>query len=702
VKPAPLMTPGLLKPTLGLAGIGLVTALGAPAATGQEAPSAALPEIGITGQAPSTYRTETAPLSRSPVTAGEMPQTVNVIPRAVMEERAATTVREALRNVTGISLSAGEGGFSGDNLTLRGFSARSDFFIDGIRDTGQYTRDTFFLESVDVLKGPSSVMFGRGSTGGAVDQRSRLPLATNQGEVWISGYSPSGVRATSDVNIRAGDVAARIAAMGSRIDASQRDHVFNERWGVFPSVTWGIGGPTSLTLSWLHQEERNMPDYGVPYRNGRPLRVSTNTFYGLNQTDEENTQTDVFTARLEHRVNEGVLLRNTTRWANYSRDVSATAPRLNATGTAITRQSQVRSGFDTMMVNQSEASLNLNLLGFRHDILAGVEFGRESSEVTRYNQTGRPLANLLSPDFYATGNIVTSLASDIKTSADTMAFYVVDRIHLSEQWEVMLGGRWESFDASQTNRGNSQVFSRTDQEATWRGALIFKPWEGVRTYVSAGTSFNPSAESLTLAANNANLAPETATTYEFGASWNIADGVRLQGALFRTEKLNARTSDPANSTLQVLDGQVRVDGAEVSVQGRIMPGWNVMAGYTYMQSEIRSSGNAAEVGKEFANVPPHSASLWSTYDLPGDIQVGGGLSFVDRRFANTTNTTLAPSYTRLDAALAWTPSQSNLQGLRVQLNAINLGDARTYDTVYTGHVVPGVGRTFIASAAVRF
>jgi catecholate siderophore receptor len=691
-----------LRPSLALAGLGLVTALGSPAAQEAAAPTV-LPELSVTGAGPSPYRTDSSPVPRSPIPAAEMPQVVNIVPRVVIEERAATSVREALRNVTGISLAAGEGGFSGDNLTLRGFSARGDFFIDGIRDFGQYTRDTFFLEEVQVLKGPSSIMFGRGSTGGVVEQRTRLPLPTNQGEVWLSAYSPSGVRSTADVNVRAGEVAARIAAMGSRIDASERDHVFNERWGVYPSITWGIEGPTQLTLSWLHQEERNMPDYGVPYRDGRPLRVSTNTFYGLNQTDEENVVTDVATARLQHRVTDGLTLRNTFRWANYSRDVSATAPRLVANNpNAVNRQAQVRNGFDSILVNQTEAVVNFSALGIRHDLLAGIEFGRESSETTRFNQTGRPLASLLSPDFYALGNINTTFASDIKTVANTMAVYAVDRMFLGEMFEVIVGGRWDSFDADQENRGTAQNFGRTDREATWRGALVFKPVPSVRTYVSAGTSFNPSAEALTLAANNANLPPETATNYEIGASWDFADGMRLAGAAFRTEKLNARTSDPANATVQVLDGEVRVDGFEVSLTGRVLPWWNVMAGYTYLSSEIRSSGNTAEVGKEFANVPPHSVALWSTVDLPAGFQLGGGLSYVDRRFGNTTNTVEAPAYTRFDAALAWSPQEGAFRGLRLQLNAINLGDARTYDTVYTGHIVPGVGRTFVASAALRF
>ncbi len=708
-----LQAPTLRAPTIGLVGIGLVG--GTSAAMAQEDPaasagSAQLPDISVQGAAANPYRADSTPLPRSPFTAADAPQTVNIVPRVVMEERNATTVREALRNVTGISLAAGEGGFSGDNLTLRGFSARSDFFIDGIRDFGQYTRDSFFLESVEVLKGPSSIMFGRGSTGGVINQISRLPLETTQGEVWLSGYTPGGVRGTADVNVRAGTVAARMAAMGTYIQASERDHVYNRRFGVFPSITFGMGTPTTLTLSWLHQEEDNMPDFGVPYYQGRPLRVSTNTFYGLNQTDRERTLTDVFTARFEHRFNDGILFRNTFRWGNYSREISATAPRLVAGTVAggitaasrMNRQAQVRNGFDSIIVNQTEGVFAFETWGLRHDMIAGIEIGRESSEVSRFSQTGRPQASVLFPDFYDAGNIVTLPRTDVKTVADTFAIYAVDRIRIGEMFEVMLGGRWDSFEANQDNRVTEESFGRTDREGTWRAAFIFKPTPTVRTYISAGTSFNPSAESLTLAENNAQLPPETATSYELGGSWNVMDGLRLQGSVFRIEKRNARTSDPANDTLQVLDGIVRVDGFEISATGQITPEWNVMAGYTRLNSEIVESNRPAEVGKEFANVAPNTASLWTTYTFPMGIQLGGGISYVDRRYGNTTNTVQAPAYTRFDAAIAWQPEDGPMRGLRFQVNALNLGDARTYDTVYTGHVVPGVGRTFVASVAARF
>jgi catecholate siderophore receptor len=706
-----------LVPTLGFASLGL---LSAGTARAQAPDPVAVPEVSVTGQSSASpyRRAEEQTTPRSPIPIAEAPQTITVIPGEVIQERNATSVREALRNVTGISLAAGEGGFSGDNLTLRGFSARGDFFIDGIRDLGQYTRDTFFLDHIEVLKGPSAAQFGRGSTGGVINQTSRLPLDYTTGELSISGYAPGGVRSVGNVNVRAGDVAARMIAMGSRIESADRGRdgeVHQSRWGIAPSITYGVGKPTQFTLSYVHQEETNIPDFGVPFVNGRPAPVGRGTWYGLRDLDEEHTLTDIVTARLAHDFGNGIRLSNTTRYGSWSREVSATAPRAigaigpntNLNDVNINRQAQVRNGYDSLWLNQTEVTANVNTGFIRHALLAGFEISRESSEVVRFSQTGRPTARFFSPDSLQTGNYVTTPNSDVRTVADTYAFYATDQIKIGEMFEVVAGIRYDNFDADYVNRTARQRFGRTDSEFSYRGALVFKPIPTLRTYVSFGTSFNPSAESLTLAANNAQLPPETARSYEAGLQWEVFDHTRLTAALFRTTKTNARTEDPANSTLQVLDGDVRVDGFEVGITGRIMEGWNILAGYTFLDSEIRKSTNPNEVGKEFANVPPHSFSLWTTYDLPRiggveGIQIGGGVQYVDRRFGNTSNTNRVPSFTRYDAAVAYEPTEGALKGLRLQVNALNLGNTRAFETVYTGHVVEAPGRTFVFTASARF
>lgn len=701
------------EPLLGLTGLGLLASM--PGAQAQPAPSAqgslTLPEIDVSATPPARYRQDGTVLPRLPASVAETPQSVTIVPRALIEEQGGTTIREALRNVTGISLAAGEGGFSGDNLTLRGFSARNDFFIDGIRDSAQYTRDPFFLESVEVLKGPSSILFGRGSPGGVINLSTRLPQNRNFGEFTLSGFAPFGVRTTGDVNIVAGNVGVRLNAMATRQDVAGRSNVTNDRWGIFPSITWGLGGNTQLTVSYLRQTEDNVPDFGLPFFNGRPVAVNRNNFYGLSGVDREQTRTDVVTGSVQHRFMDGLTLRSTLRYGSYYRDIDATAPRLIAPFTVntplanimVNRQPQLREGTDTILQNQTELRATLNTGFIRHSVVTGFEVGRETSQLTRWTTPAnnpRPNASLLFPNYFDTGSYTETrtLTSDIFTEAATFGAFAVDQMRIGEQFEVLLGGRYDRFDASSYNSTARTNFARVDDMFSYRAALVFKPTPTVRTYFSTGTSFNPSAEVLTFAAANANLAPERNRSFEIGASWDITRDLAVRGALFRIEKTNARTPDPVNGTINVLAGRQRADGFEISVAGRITPEWNIIAGYTYIDSVIESSNTPAEVGRQLLNTPRNTATVWTSYDLPFGLQLGGGATHISSRFGNNTNTVKIPGYTRYDLAASYLITQ----GLQARLNILNLTDRRFFEGVYSGNTTPGIGRTFLLTLAARF
>jgi catecholate siderophore receptor len=708
-------TPSSWQPSLGLVGLGLLASLPAGAQTPapDATPSAVnLPELNVGGQAPNRYLApENEITPRSPLSVRETPQSISVVPRTLIDERGAVSLREALRNVTGISLAAGEGGLSGDNLTLRGFSAVNDFYIDGIRDSAPYTRDPFNVESIEVLKGPSAVMFGRGSTGGVINQTSRQPQARNFGEFTMSGMTPLGFRATGDVNVVVGGVAMRLNAMAMHQDVARRDNVYNERWGVAPSITWGLGGNTQVTFNYLHQTENNIPDFGIPIIAGRVANVPLGNFYGLRNVDREEYVTDVLTGRIQHRFTDGVTFSNTTRFGNYYRNISATAPRIIGTVTAntplasimVNRQAQLRAGTSNVFENQSELRVQAVTGPLQHNVVAGLEFGHEQVQLRRWTAT-RPAASLLYPDFNQMPGYqdARSLTGDTRTSANRVAVYGVDQIRIGRFFEVLGGFRFENFQADLTNRfaanGN---FSSNDNMWSWRAAGVFKPIQGVRTYFAAGTSYNPSAESITLTAATAPLPPENNLSYELGASWEVTRNFELRGALFQITKENARTVDPTNTTVTVLQGEQRVRGAEISVSGApipSLPGWNVIAGYTYLNSETTKSRNPLEVGREMQNTPRHTATFWTTYDLPWGITIGGGASYVDSRYGNTTQTVRVPSYTRYDATIAWNITQ----GLTARLNGLNLTDRRFYEGVYPGNITPGAGRTVIGSLTARF
>ncbi len=339
----------------------------------------------------------------------DTPQTVNVVPQQVMSQQNTTTLRDTLRNVAGISLAAGEGGAQGDNLTIRGFTARNDLFIDGMRDFGSYYRDPFNTEEVEVLQGPSSVTFGRGSTGGVVNQASKAPDLNHFLTIGLDFGTDLTRRAVVDYNtpvtLFGHNAAFRLNAMGNIGNIAGRNIAENRRTGIAPSLAFGLGTPTRLTLSYFHQNGDDIPDYGVPWLFNQAAPVNRNNFYGLD--DNRNflrTYVDIGTAKLEHDVNTHLTIRDQLRYANYGRAVLVTEPQvLKPTLTTpledlvVNRHEIGVNSAETFLNDQLDTVAHFNTGFLRHTFVSGVEGGRETSDPTRPNFLA-PTTNLLNPN----------------------------------------------------------------------------------------------------------------------------------------------------------------------------------------------------------------------------------------------------------------------------------------------------------------
>ena len=259
------------------------------------------------------------------------PQTIDVVPQQVLHEQGVTTLQEALKNVPGITLNSGEGGAHGDTVNLRGFPANDDFFLDGLRDTGFYTRDAFNLESLEVYKGPASTLFGRGSTGGVINQVSKTPKLNPFDTVSATLGTNNEKRVTADLNQPIGDNAAfRLNLMGIGTHVEDRDAVQNERWGVAPSFAIGLGQSTTLVLDYLHQQEDDIPDFGIPFAFGKPAPVPRNFYYGIRSDDRVQSDVDIGTGRLSHDFNNWISVTETGRVGNYNYLTRQTAPHYGA------------------------------------------------------------------------------------------------------------------------------------------------------------------------------------------------------------------------------------------------------------------------------------------------------------------------------------------------------------------------------------
>jgi catecholate siderophore receptor len=648
-------------------------------------------------------------LSRIPVPLQDVPQAITVVPQKLMQERAASSFQDALRSVPGISFQAGEGGVQGNNLTLRGYNARNDLFLDGVRDQGSYFRDIFNIEAIEVLKGPSSQYFGRGSTGGAINQVSKVPHLTPS---YGGTFSPGNgiyLRGTADINQPiTPTIALRLNAMVHKDDIVGRDVAEQKRLGFAPSVTFGLGTPTQLNLSYLIQGEDNIPDYGIPYVNGRPARVDRDNFYGFADKDFEKTLLNVGTARFDHRFNDMFSLRNTLRYSHNDREHETTAPRVNADPTLFTRNRPARDLVEQILSNQTDLTAKFDTFSFKHTLVTGVEFSRETLDRTNYAFANIPPANASDPNRHqSTAGMTKRVSARSDGSAFGFGIFAADQIALNEYFDLVGGVRWDYFDVDFDNTAidAANVKTRTDlgridKMWSYRGGLVFHPTPAQSYYFSYATAFNPSAEAIQLAANNEATPPEKNETFELGAKLQFFNGaLSLQGAIFRINKTDARVEDPDSPTGQlVLEGKQRVQGFELGVAGRVLPNLNVFGGYTYLDSKFVDSPDPDVEGNELLNVPRHSATLWVTYDFLDKWQIGGGPSYVSSRYNNAANAARIPGHVLWDATVAYRLSEN----VQLRLNAINLTNDLYYSNISGGHVVPGNGRTFIFSTSFKF
>ncbi|MFD2270730.1 TonB-dependent receptor [Undibacterium arcticum] len=482
-----------------------------------------------------------------------------MINRAVLESQAATSMVEALRNVPGITISAGEGGQIGDNINLRGFSARTDMFIDGFRDRGQYTRDTFFLEAVEVLKGPSSMLFGRGSTGGVINQVSKKPNLKASAEATASVGTDSYYRATVDVNhplseTSAFSIEALAADAKSTRDVTRLQHV-----GIAPSLRFGIGSPTEVTLSALILRNDDLPDYGFPLLNSgpgtvsKPINAPRNRFYGF--TDDQYRQdANIFNASIRHKFSADVTLTNRTQYAQSRTQASPTplkaATMVGGTPTQATPLDLIASPFDTRdrvindksLFNQTDLVIKSQLGGMLNTVITGFELGRDTDHADNYAWSGLGSVNLGHPVVGPKpATAVRSASTATDTTGDTFALYLNDQIDLNQQWKLVGGVRWDRIKADYhalTYAGNVNTqLGRTDRMLSIRAGVIWQPSETQSYYLSYGTSFNPSSEAITLSTTTAGLKPEKNRSVEIGAKLDFLDGnLSFNSALFDVEK----------------------------------------------------------------------------------------------------------------------------------------------------------------------
>lgn len=661
----------------------------------------------------------------------DTPQTITVIKKEVLQDQGATTLTEALRNTPGITFQMGENGntSTGDAVFMRGFDTSGSIFVDGIRDVGTVSRDMFNTEQVEVVKGPAGADIGRGSPTGYINLVSKVPAAENFFAGSVSLGSASQKRATVDLNRalnETGSVAFRLNAMAQDGGVPGRDLVENNRWGIAPSLAIGLGTPTRIYLSYLHMDQKNRPDGGIPVVGlegyyladlarigGNGPRVDTNNYYGF-LSDHDDVKADMFTARIEHDIAPGVTIRNISRWGRTKQDLTLTGvfsngllvPNVfNPLGWSVRTTPQGKLQDNEIFANQTNITADLTLGGLKHSISAGVEFGREEQDNTamaaqinalngvRSGTSFLAYNNLYAPNVNRAFVPVLPTGASTAGKTTTAALYAFDTIQLNEQWLINGGLRYEhyksdfsSLDAPAAN--GTQLATRlgkSDNLLTGKLGVVFKPAPNGSIYAAYATSAKPPGSDFALSGtatniNNPNLDPQKAKTAEIGTKWDLLDKrLAVTGALFRTTNENEQVQvDTFGNTEQY--GKTRVQGIELSAIGQITPAWQVIAGIASIDTEILegSRTSTTQNGAQIRFSPKLTATLWTTYKFPMGLMVGGGARYVDTQARATSNAALTPttffptipSYTVFDAMIGYEINKN----VAIQLNLYNLTD----------------------------
>jgi len=671
-------------------------------------PDQAMPVVTVSGEADGYRPTTSTTATKIDAPLRDIPQTINVVPQELLRDQGARSMQDVLKAVPGIGMSHGDG--QRDQVTIRGFSAISDQFVDGMRDDALYFRDLSNVEQIEVIKGPASVLYGRGSSGGMINRITKKP-GIDRSEVSLQVGRWGQKRGEFDLarNLTDSGVAFRVTGAAEDSD-SYRDQQFLKRQALAPSVQFKLGADTLLLLQAEYLKDKRVTDFGIPSYQGRAVDVPPGTYYGAaNAEDFDYSESEVkaYGFTLDHRFNRQLSLRNAFRHYNYTLDRNNTlVGSVNETArtASLTRGNVARD--EDGYSNQTELIQLAELAGMQHQILYGVEFGKQNK-----NQLVRSQANVATVSLFNPVNpVVPFTAGGAPTSNNLGIFkiasaYLQDMATLAPQWKALAGIRYDRFEQENVERraGVPNV-SRTDRNWSPRAGLVYQPNAVQSYYASFSRSFQPSGEGFALTTANAQIAPEITRNKEVGAKYDLFNGRASAGiSVFQLTRTSIKTTDPL--TLQLLPlGTQRTKGIELTFNGDLGNGWKTWAGYSYLDAAMISSigrdDGQAVLGKRPTLTPQHAANLWVSKALGGSFGVGGGVNYVGDRFANPGNTVTLPSYVTADAMAYY-----RHRGIDLTLNLTNLFD-RGY--IVAGHGssknlnLPGAPRSVQLTARYRF
>lgn len=637
-----------------------------------------------------------------------VPQAIDSIKTSNAADYGTNDIGDALSGIPNVSSSADT---RFDSLRIRGFDASNDFYLDGIRDDSQYKRDLHNIERVEVLKGPAAVLYGRGSQGGIVNRVSKLPEFGRRSTIEAQGGSDDLRSLYADLSTDPSENLSLRLNMGNMDENSFRDGVSGNRQLFAPSMSWQL----TPDLNWLVQYEysryNRTPDRGIPGVNGRPADVGRDTTYG-NDHDFIDDKAQSLRSKLTYEINDNWQLRQTLGVFKLDSDFDNTYltgfdPKTNK----VARQHWQQDLTTRNVYNNLELEGGFDTFGLEHRLLTGVEIGSQRRDPKLYNAaTGKtpgaqpvPSLDLFNPnrELRHTGSM--QVFSDSHTEVESRAVYVQDQLRLNDQWQLLAGLRYDTFDIESTNQLKSLTEDRDSHSTSPRFGIVWTPLQNHSFYASWSKTFSPVGGGLIgitpgAAGNSNDLSPELTKQKEIGvkSDW-LNDRLSTTLAVYDLELYNRRTSDPNDPTLTVMTGLQRSRGIELTATGKLVGNWYMRGGVGVQDTTIEKDNNGLE-GKRVNNVAKHNGSLFLTWKPEMGWYGETGLTLVGQRYADNANTTVLPGYGRWDALVGYRFKDWDL---RAALN--NITDREYYASATSQYQIqPGAPRSVVMTGTYSF
>lgn len=650
----------------------------------------------ITGrQAEMILPGNSASASKLNLSVHETPQAVSVVQRPLMESQGALSTGEILKNVSGVTYSGGEG--RRDQFYIRGFDARRDTLVDGYRDDSLYFRDPVNVESVEVLKGPSSVTHGRSDGGGMINRTSKQPTGERIASAKVIVGTDALYRSELDLGNRLSDTLDYRLTMAVEDSESFRDFVTSKRYSINPSARWQVSDHTSVLAQLEYLNQERTPDRGIPSVNGAPAPVDISNYYGENYDFSDN---EVANLRLvmDHAFSDSLALKSALIVSSAELDAINTRPNGLADAEHVKRRSFLFPQKQTNYMWVNDLTWNVQVGDVAHEIVTGVELSQQQRDLW-VDSVYIENANIQTPAFTFPAVTFDTPYIDHRFKSVNKAAYVQDLMRFSDQWQLLAGVRYDYSEQKQTNNLTGAEIKRTDESVNPRLGLVYQPNTQTMFYASGAQSYRPISHKLfEFRDYNWDQEPQESVQFELGMKQRLFDDSgSLNIALFDLTKENVATADPSNEFKFLQTGEQRSRGVELDFVAQLSPAWQLYANATVMNSEV-TADNTFDVGNRLERAAERSAGIWSDYRFNNGVVAGLGAFYVGDRYADLNNSVRIPAYTRIDASVGYVTADYELR-----LNIENLTDKRYYAEANSkDRITPGGPLAARLSYTLRF